>query len=71
MVTTIQVKTHERATFENLCAQYSIEITDVERAKANGKPMPFYYVEILFTNPLCLFELGRALEREHPSLTFS
>jgi hypothetical protein len=68
MVTTIQIKTVEMRTFEELCKQYDIQITDVERAKANGKPQPFYYVEILFTNPLCLFELGRAIERAHPTI---
>jgi hypothetical protein len=71
MVTTIQIKTVEMRTFEELCKQYDIKITEIERAKFGGKPANFYFVEILFNNPVCLIDIGRALEREHSSLTNS
>ena len=63
MRTVLNIKVSERTTFEQLAPQYEIEVLDVERAKFNNKPADFYYIEIQFINPACLFDIGRAMER--------
>lgn len=62
MRTVLQIKTHEIDAFLQLCKEHEIECTDVQRAKQSGKPVDFYFCEIIFVNPACLFDIGRALE---------
>jgi hypothetical protein len=62
MRTVLNIKISERKTFEDLAPQFEIEILDIERAKFNGLPANFFYFEVQFSNPACLFDIGRALE---------
>ena len=73
MRTVLNIKISERKTFEELAKSFEIEILDIERAKFNGLPADFFYFEVQFVNPVCLFDIGRALEREtnvNKTLTF-
>ena len=62
MRTVLNIKISERKTFEQLAQTFEIEILDIERAKFNGLPANFFYFEVQFVNPACLFDIGRALE---------
>ncbi len=62
MRTVLQIKDAEIDTFLQLCKVNDVECIDIKRAKQGGKPANFYYCEIVFVNPACLFDIGRALE---------
>ncbi len=62
MRTVLNIKISERKTFEELAKSFEIEILDIERAKFSGLPADFFYFEVQFLNPACLFDIGRAIE---------
>lgn len=73
MRTVLNIKTAEIDNFLQLCKQNDVECIDMQRAKFGNIPADFYYCEVLFFNPNCLFDIGRALEREtdlNKTLTF-
>lgn len=60
--TTLQIKMSEYDKFVELALQYSLIIENIDRAYKNGIPDKFYFVQVSYENPACLFDIGRALE---------
>lgn len=59
---TLQIKLSEYDKFVELALQYSLIIENIDRAYKNGIPDKFYFVQVSYENPACLFDIGRALE---------
>jgi len=62
MRTVLQIKDVEIDNFLQLCKVNDVECIDIQLAKFNNIPADFYYCEVVFINPVCLFDIGRALE---------
>ncbi len=62
----LQIKLGELETFRDLCSQFSIVIENIDRASLNKNgrniPQPFFFVQVSYENPACLFDIGRAIE---------
>ncbi len=59
---TLQIKLSEYDKFVELALQYSLIIENIDRAYKNGIPDKFYFVQVSYENPACLFDIGRAIE---------